>query len=1031
MRFIRFLLICLTLAITLAALFVAAAFMPVVQTWIVERALARHPGLHASVGSVSAGFFKLHLADLRLQPDGVVLTVPALDASLPLKTALWDRKVLFQSLLAKGWTLDLSRQPAPVEKVPRVALVGLSKGGGGLTTGAPAESTLEQEAGRVFRGLLSGWELPCDTSLEGVDLEGDVLFATSSGKEPTRVHVTIKGGGLAAGHGGDFAFEAAVAAADSGHPPNAVAAHGRLIVAMGTPRTLNRIEFKGNLSSLGGSLPEDLSLSAGVSAADSAREESYTLDLSRGGRPLVTVAASLPRTTRRLEGTWKIDLRDSDLARYYSGRVPPSLATTGEGIFDSDTACTRVHAAGRLNAAVSRWGDLGPALDRLGAVTLDVGFDLAHGAQSLWVDRLSVAVVGTRPIAIAQTLQPFSLDERTGALTAVDPGADWLAGSLQGLPMEWLSGLVDGLAFAGGEATGDFVVKTAAGRFAVRSKVPLVATGVSVQGAGRRLGQGLDISLALIAERTPQGWQVQGAPLTVDFAGRRLATIEVKGSPLAEAGRRFAVAGTWNVDLEVLASQSAILGIGSIPGRSASGDFSAKVGSSVEVKGKINLSGHTPGNTLAASVRAFFDAYGGVSFHVPVTMALGASGSDFSADGTWTKGKAGPRVALELSAVNVALEHLGLVAASLAAAGGVALPASLCGGTGGPPIAAGVRDQHPFWGDWIGRVKFHCYRLRAGADELNEVAGEFEVDRGFIRLERGRGVLAQQSPAVVDRARRPGKMEPPRGLMTVEGAVSFDAAAEFPYSVKATATVDGIDAARLFTPTPAAHEPVVEGRFSVVETLAGNGINLEDLVDRRREDFRLTGKGGIIRLLKTNVLESIPDAESPIPDALANVGSLFGTLLGIKRDPLSTGMKHLSKATEAVLSFTYQIPEIRYDQLTIAANRGTDRTLRLAEVAMSAPNERLAGSGQITYVKGLPLSAQPIGLELRFGARGSIAELLATAGLLSSEKDEQGYIMLREPIHFGGTLEQIDSSQWHDLLVKAATQEPVRGKKGG
>ena len=98
---------------------------------------------------------------------------------------------------------------------------------------------------------------------------------------------------------------------------------------------------------------------------------------------------------------------------------------------------------------------------------------------------------------------------------------------------------------------------------------------------------------------------------------------------------------------------------------------------------------------------------------------------------------------------------------------------------------------------------------------------------------------------------------------------------------------------------------------------------------------------------------------------------------------------------------------------------------------MSAPNERLTGSGQITYVKGLPLSAQPIGLELRFGARGSIAELLATAGLLSSEKDEQGYIMLREPIHFGGTLEQIDSSQWHDLLVKAATQEPVRGKKGG
>ena len=184
-------------------------------------------------------------------------------------------------------------------------------------------------------------------------------------------------------------------------------------------------------------------------------------------------------------------------------------------------------------------------------------------------------------------------------------------------------------------------------------------------------------------------------------------------------------------------------------------------------------------------------------------------------------------------------------------------------------------------------------------------------------------------------------------------------------------------------------------------------------------------------MLKTNVAASIPEAPSPVSDTLVNVGSVVGSLFGIKGGSLSSGKKSLSKAAEAVLDFTYQVPEIRYDELTVTAIRGVDRTIRLAEIAMSAPNERLTGSGQITYVAGLPLRARPLSLDLKFGARGAIAGFLSTAGLLSSDKDDQGYTMLHQPIHFGGTLEHIDESQWRDLLVKAATQTPDRGKKGG
>jgi hypothetical protein len=65
------------------------------------------------------------------------------------------------------------------------------------------------------------------------------------------------------------------------------------------------------------------------------------------------------------------------------------------------------------------------------------------------------------------------------------------------------------------------------------------------------------------------------------------------------------------------------------------------------------------------------------------------------------------------------------------------------------------------------------------------------------------------------------------------------------------------------------------------------------------------------------------------------------------------------------------------------------------------------------------------------GVRGPSAEYLRTAGLLSEEKDALGYNLLKQPIHFGGTLDQVDEGQWRELLVKAATQSQQRGKKGG
>jgi hypothetical protein len=129
-----------------------------------------------------------------------------------------------------------------------------------------------------------------------------------------------------------------------------------------------------------------------------------------------------------------------------------------------------------------------------------------------------------------------------------------------------------------------------------------------------------------------------------------------------------------------------------------------------------------------------------------------------------------------------------------------------------------------------------------------------------------------------------------------------------------------------------------------------------------------------------------------------------------------------------VLDFADQLSEFNYDQFTITARRGYDRSLHLVKWEVIADNEHLVGTGAITYVEGLPLSQQPLSLDFHLGTRGGIADLMATAGLLSQQKDSLGYALLNQPIHFGGTLERIDASAWHDLLARAATQKPAGTK---
>jgi hypothetical protein len=1000
-KYLRFLLIALATVAVLALLLAGVALTSPLQTWYARMELLDQPGVQGSIGSVSAAFGKLEVEDLRLQAGRYVLTVPALQARLPLIKAMWNRQVEARSVVAKGWTLDLSRLQELEAEAPAPEA---ESAAGPPASPAPAE----KQAAAAFAGILAGRRLPLDVSLDGVELEGEVLLAGPSGKPPIRVRLTVTGGGMASGREGNFAIDAERVTDDADVAGKPASAHCHLSVSMDSPRTVDRIAIRADASGTAASQPVDITVSASAARTSGSGDEAYSVDLIRGDRHLATVAANYPAASGRLSGTWRLDAREADIGPFVPGRPLPSFSLSGDGLFDADTAFERVHLAGRIKAIGSHFAGFSPALGRLGTLTIDSPFDATRRGSSIRFERLGASIGADQPFAEVKTLQPFEFNWESGAVQVPDPSLDFLTASLRHFPLARLPTLPGGLAFSGGEAAADFIVRSTDAGFAVRTKAPLTASGVAIQRAGRMAAQDLELSVPVSANIGAQEWTFQSSPLTVDSGARQLASIEAKGSwPMM--GKPIEISGTWKADLEALASLPAVPGLNWIAGRSASGDFKADVGASSDLECKMVLIGHDPAHTVSATVNADEDPGGAGEVLAPVKISFGSDVSDISVEVSWAGEKFEPRSEIKLSSESVSLAHLRLLAAPFAAAGGV--PLASRSASGGMRSSAGARDSFPFWGDWVGRVTIAFDRLRTGDQDFTDVGGSFEVDHGSIQLEGGHGEL------------------PSKNMANMEGSIAFDAANPLPYSLTGkAAALSTIDSAILLPPQPG-DDPAIQGHFSVAGSISGGGRNLDELIAGTQEEFRLTGVNGIVRILKTDVADAIPEAKEPVSDTVSDTGNFIGSyLLGIKGHTMGLGANKVNKTAQAVIDFTNQVSEIGYDSISVTAIRGSDRTIRLTNLEMTSADEHLKGSGQIAYVKGLPISAEPLSVELQLGVHDILTKLLSTAGLLSPAKDSLGYALLREPVHLGGTLAHIDAQPWHDLLAKAAAQKPVEKK---
>jgi hypothetical protein len=952
-----------------------AAFFPPVQTWVARKALASMAPGGASLDRVSVGLSRMSLIGLRLERDGSVLVVPGADAELGVISAGLGMGYLVKSLVARGWTLDLARS--------RVA-------------GSPPLAPVSQKArdswtARTIGGLIAAFNVPANLSLERVELEGKVILPDDGGRPAGTASVVITGGGLAAGRDGNFLCTAVVTLEDPAAPVSSVSVQATLAATMDGSGTFTRSDMRADATASGPQFPGGIGLSCAASAARSARGKTYSFALMRGTERVAAIDAVSPDGSRRLAGSWRLDLKDTDLAPFALGHRLPAFYAAGTGSYELDASTGDVHAMGKIHGSADRLGVVAAGLSALGRVELAADFNVARIGDSLRVDRLETSLSGAAPVASVRALQPFEFNVATGELKVGRPSGDLVGISIKALPLSWLKGPLAGIDLVGSDAQGEFAMRAQDGRLALRTKAPLVVKGVALSRDGRPMASGLELSAFALADYSPQGWQVQLAPFAIRSEGIEVLSLEARLGWLAGTGQAAKAAGSWSASLPALMSQPGAAFLPRLMGGDASGSFEASLGSTCELRVKLALRKLALASaqpvalpSITSDARADFDGNGSTTFNMPFRLDYGTRSAEMSLAGTLSWRNDGPTVVATLSGGKISIDDIRTAAALSGAAAAEAAPAD----ESAPP-----RSAAPFWPGVRGVLTVRLESLALPRLDLRDLRGTVLIDPASLGLQASSASFGDGSGARID------------------GALSFAPGAERRYSYRANVYLDNVDSASLFRAIDPDKPPAIDGRFDLSGRLAGGAKGPENLLQGAQGECKLSSKDGKFRVLRTDVTESIKQASSRLVGAVDTVTSLFG--------------KKADKIGEALVESASGLSEIQYDQMNISAERGADLDVRFTEINLIAPEERITGAGRITHVEGVALQAQPLSVDLEMGARGRLGKILGVVGMLKDGRDELGYTQLYQAIHLGGTLQNIDQSQWREMLIQA----PLR--KGG
>ena len=545
MKIARIACIALGAAAVAAAAVTALAFVPAVQRWGLLRLAARAPGTTLTVGRLAIRPGACSVRDLRLSRPGLRLEADAVTADLSLWDAVVHRRLVVRNLIVSG--LRVNPSPAAAAALPAGAA-------------APA-----------VEGILHRIQPPWPVAIASCRIDAEIGLARDAAGAGRRLRVSLAGGRLAPGREAQFDFEAGVREPGRRDAVDEVAARGVLTVALDRESRLERVGARMAATANGPLLRAPARLEGDITLARKGAGESYSLALrspetGAEGR-LLDVAAAWEPGAPGLAGSWQIRLSRPQLAPFLPGAALPEFSVTGDGRFEPVAEGRSVRLTGRLTGDCGRLEILDPRLGAVGRLGATAAFDLEYGRGSARVGRCVLSLSGANPAVSLETIQPFSVELRTGALTAADPARELVRIGLEGVPTAWVRPFVQGIDLNGGELKGALAASLREGRIELRTTSALTVKGLALAAHGRALLPAGDLRIEAGLERTGAATRLRLDDLAVETAaGDR---IDVRGELILAAGAAAERTARIEVTGVLPALLDGLLPIGPVQGRAA------------------------------------------------------------------------------------------------------------------------------------------------------------------------------------------------------------------------------------------------------------------------------------------------------------------------------------------------------------------------------------------------------------------------------------------------------------------------------
>ncbi len=469
--------------LVLGAVLVGLALNPSFQRWALLQAATRTPGLKLAAREVSVGFSTVILRGVQMEKGGMALSFDRLDADISLVALLFQRRLRINQLTASGVMLDVSR-------------FSRARAGAGATAGTAAAP-----------GLLTRAELPLEIFLGDCTFTGRALLPGAPGRPPVAVEFKMTGGGIAPDREGTLSLQATLRDSAPAARVSALKVKFDLMVAETAHRGFSRINLHALIDAEGPRLGAQNRLRLVAELQRTAAGENYTVNIDTliGGQSahLLDLRALLPDGQQSFAGEWTLQARRAQIEPFFLGGALPDFTAQGAGRFAFNPATAATTLQGRLTLAADELGAIRPELHALGAVNLQGDFDLAYDGRTVRLNRLDLAVTGTRPVLElhASRAAAFSFSDRRLHIGDGTAG-EVLRLRLLGLPVAWLRPFIREFDLSGGGVTGEISLVGDADKLTARTVAPLQVDGITLVRAGRILLTGAAVSVNADAQLT-------------------------------------------------------------------------------------------------------------------------------------------------------------------------------------------------------------------------------------------------------------------------------------------------------------------------------------------------------------------------------------------------------------------------------------------------------------------------------------------------------------------------------------------------